>query len=63
LRTTIAGIIDFVTVEPFSTAAMTEQLADMAVEEAITEAAIGTKGNFPGPMFLAVAPVEPNGST
>jgi 3-oxoacyl-[acyl-carrier-protein] synthase II len=30
----------------------------MAAEEAIGEANIGAKGDFPGPLFLAVAPVE-----
>ncbi len=58
LRTTIAGTVDFVPVEPFTSAGLAEQLAALAVEEAITEAAIGTIGDFPGPLFLAVAPVE-----
>jgi 3-oxoacyl-[acyl-carrier-protein] synthase II len=35
-----------------------EKLADMAVEEAVGQAGIGSKGDFPGPLFLAVAPVE-----
>jgi len=30
----------------------------MVAEEAIAEAGIGHKGDFPGPLFLAVAPVE-----
>ena len=58
LRTTIAGTIDFVPVEPFSSSALSERLAELAIEEAIAEASIGTKGDFPGPLFLAVAPVE-----
>src|SRR5258705_5941834 len=58
LRTTIAGAIDFVPVEPFTSAGLAERLAALAAEEAITEAAIGTIGDFPGPLFLAVAPVE-----
>src|SRR5262249_9358152 len=33
-------------------------LADMAAEEAVAQSAIGSKGHFPGPLFLAVAPVE-----
>ena len=28
------------------------------IEEAIAEAGIGTPGDFPGPMFLALPPVE-----
>jgi 3-oxoacyl-[acyl-carrier-protein] synthase II len=58
LRTTVAGTIDFVTVEPFSAPALAERLAEMAIEEAITEADIGSRGHFPGPLFLAVAPTE-----
>jgi 3-oxoacyl-[acyl-carrier-protein] synthase II len=58
LRTTVAGTVDFVPVEPFSSTALSERLADMVAEEAIAQAAIGSKGNFPGPLFLAVAPVE-----
>jgi 3-oxoacyl-[acyl-carrier-protein] synthase II len=58
LKTTMAGTIDFVTVEPSSSTALTEKLADMAAEEAVAQAGIGSKGDFPGPLFLAVAPVE-----
>jgi 3-oxoacyl-[acyl-carrier-protein] synthase II len=58
LKTTLAGTIDFVAVEPFSSTGLSEQLSDLVAEEAIAQAAIGTKGDFPGPLFLAVAPVE-----
>ena len=58
LRTTIAGTIDFVEVEPFWPARLSKRLAEIASEEAIDEAAIGRAGDFPGPLFLAVAPVE-----
>ena len=58
LRTTIAGTVDFVPIEPFCSTTLAEQLADMAAEEAIARASIGAKGDFPGPLFLAVAPVE-----
>jgi 3-oxoacyl-[acyl-carrier-protein] synthase II len=33
-------------------------MAGMVAEEAISEAGIGRQGDFPGPLFLAVAPVE-----
>ena len=33
-------------------------MATMVAEEAIAESGIGRKGDFPGPLFLAVAPVE-----
>lgn len=58
LRTTIAGAVDFVPVEPFCSTTLAERLAEMVAEEAITQASIGAKGDFPGPLFLAVAPVE-----
>jgi 3-oxoacyl-[acyl-carrier-protein] synthase II len=58
LKTTMAGTVDFVTVEPFSSTGLTERLADIATEEALEQAGIGSKGYFPGPLFLAVAPVE-----
>src|SRR5712672_4100062 len=58
LKTTMAGTVDFVPVEPFSSTDLSERLADIAAEEAITQSALGTKGDFPGPLFLAVAPVE-----
>ena len=58
LKTRFAGTVDFVPVEPFCSTALAERLADMVAEEAIAQASIGAKGDFPGPLFLAVAPVE-----
>jgi 3-oxoacyl-[acyl-carrier-protein] synthase II len=58
LKTTMAGTIDFVPLEPFSSTALSEKLADIATEEAVAQANIGSKGDFPGPLFLAVAPIE-----
>src|SRR5258707_2507740 len=58
LKTTMAGTIDFVTVEPSSSTALTAKLAAMATAEAVAQSGIGGKGDFPGPLFLAVAPVE-----
>lgn len=58
LRTNVAGTIDFVPCEPFSSTDLCERLADLAAEEAIAQAGIGAKGDFPGPLFLAVAPIE-----
>src|SRR5438270_473317 len=58
LRSTMAGTVDFVPVEPFSSTGLTERLAELATEEAVEQSGIGSKGNFPGPLFLAVAPVE-----
>ena len=58
LKSTMAGTVDFVTVEPASSTALTELLADIATEEALGQSGIGRMGDFPGPLFLAVAPVE-----
>jgi 3-oxoacyl-[acyl-carrier-protein] synthase II len=58
LKTTMAGTVDFVPVEPFSSPDLSERLADIVTEEAIAQSAIGTRGDFPGPLFLAVAPIE-----
>jgi 3-oxoacyl-[acyl-carrier-protein] synthase II len=58
LKTTMAGTVDFVPVEPFSSTALSERLADLATEEAVAQSGIGSKGDFPGPLFLAVAPIE-----
>ena len=58
LKTTMAGTVDFIPVEPFSSTDLSERLGELVAEEAIAQAGIGTKGDFPGPLFLAVAPVE-----
>jgi 3-oxoacyl-[acyl-carrier-protein] synthase II len=58
LKTSIAGTVDFVPVEPFCSIELGERMAAMVAEEAIGEAGIGRNGDFPGPLFLAVAPVE-----
>jgi 3-oxoacyl-[acyl-carrier-protein] synthase II len=57
LKTRIAGTIDFLGEQP-SSAALSEKFADLAVEEAIGQSGIGAKGDFPGPLFLAVPPIE-----
>src|SRR5690242_19978977 len=58
LKTTMAGTVDFIPIEPFSSPLLAERLGELAAEEAIAQAGIGAKGDFPGPLFLAVAPVE-----
>lgn len=58
LRTTIAGTVDFLGVEPYSAPALSIAMAECAAEEAIAEAAIGSSGDFPGPLFLATPPTE-----
>jgi 3-oxoacyl-[acyl-carrier-protein] synthase II len=58
LRTTIAGAVDHTYRDYMSPAALSERIAVLAGEEAIAEAGIGSKGSFPGPLFLAVPPLE-----
>jgi 3-oxoacyl-[acyl-carrier-protein] synthase II len=58
LKTTVCGSVDFIPVEPFCSTELGERMAVIVAEEAIAEACIGSKGNFPGPLFLAVAPAE-----
>ncbi|MGH7212802.1 MAG: beta-ketoacyl-ACP synthase [Acetobacteraceae bacterium] len=58
LRTTIAGTVDFVSAPDPSSAALAEEMARRAAAEAIAGAGIGRNGDFPGPLFLALAPVE-----
>jgi 3-oxoacyl-[acyl-carrier-protein] synthase II len=58
LRTTIAGTVDFLFDETPRSAVLTEKLAHLAAEEAIERAKIGTPGDFPGMLFMAVPPVE-----
>jgi 3-oxoacyl-[acyl-carrier-protein] synthase II len=58
LRTTMAGTVDFIDVDPFTSTGLSERLASLAAEEAVAQAGIGSTADFPGPLFLAVAPVE-----
>src|SRR3954453_17472046 len=51
LKTTIAGSVDFMTVEPFCSTELGERMAALVIEEAIAESRIGRKGDFPGPLF------------
>ena len=58
LRTRIGGTIDFISVEPFCAPALSERFATLATEEAIGQSGVGKPGDFPGPLFIAVPPVE-----
>jgi len=59
LKTRIAGTVDFVPIAPAINAPeLSQRLAELAAEEAIAQSGLGTPGDFPGPMFMAVAPVE-----
>ena len=58
MRTTIAGTVDFVPVPELSAPALSQRLAELVIEEAVAEAGIGRAGDFPGPLFMALPPVE-----
>jgi 3-oxoacyl-[acyl-carrier-protein] synthase II len=57
LKTRIAGTIDFLPPQD-TAAALTESFANLAAEEAVSQSKLGAAGNFPGPLFLAVPPIE-----
>ncbi len=57
LRTTIAGTIDFIDVEPFCAPMLSERLAVLAAEEAVGQSGLASR-DFPGALFIAVPPVE-----
>jgi 3-oxoacyl-[acyl-carrier-protein] synthase II len=58
LKTRFAGTVDFVPADPMSAPELSERLADLAAEEALAESGIGRRGDFPGPLFIAVPPIE-----
>ncbi len=58
LRTTIGGTIDFLSNAPATAQELTETAGALAGEEAIAASGIGSKGDFPGPLFIAIPPVE-----
>jgi 3-oxoacyl-[acyl-carrier-protein] synthase II len=57
LRTRIAGTIDYLPGELCS-AELSQRYAELAAEEAVAQSGIGARGDFPGPLFLAVPPIE-----
>jgi len=58
MKTTIAGTVDFLAVDPMCAPELSERMAEVVVAEAVAEAGIGGVGDFPGPLFLALPPVE-----
>jgi len=57
MKTRIAGTVNFLAPQPCA-AALTESLAMLAVDEAVTQSGVSSNGSFPGPLFLAVPPIE-----
>ncbi|SEH62956.1 3-oxoacyl-[acyl-carrier-protein] synthase II [Methylobacterium sp. 275MFSha3.1] len=58
LRTRIAGTVDFLDTDPLVAPLLSERFAAVAAEEAVAQAGIGVRGDFPGALFIAVPPVE-----
>jgi 3-oxoacyl-[acyl-carrier-protein] synthase II len=58
LRTTVAGVIDFMGLDEMNSVARSEAIAIASAEEAIAQAGIGAPGVFPGPLFVATPPSE-----
>ena len=57
LRTRIAATID-VDVEDRSCASRSERLAELAATEAVDQSGVGRICDFPGPLFIGIAPLE-----
>ncbi len=57
LNTRISGMVDFLSSSEMGPSALTLELAETAIEEAIDEAGLPA-GDFGGPLFLAAPPVE-----
>lgn len=58
LRTTIAGTVDDMGVDPYSAHDLSAAMAEAAAAEAIAESGIGSSPHFPGPLIVATPPSE-----
>lgn len=58
LRSTVAGTIDFMGPSDYSAYELSLAVARAAAEEAVAQSAIGGRGRFPGPLFIATPPSE-----
>ena len=58
LKTTIAGTVDGMGVEPYAARDLSARVAEAAAAEAIAEARIGRPSHFPGPLIVATPPSE-----
>jgi 3-oxoacyl-[acyl-carrier-protein] synthase II len=58
LKTTIAGTVDALQVEPYSAADLATVTAEAAGREAVSQAGIGRRGEFPGRLIVATPPSE-----
>jgi 3-oxoacyl-[acyl-carrier-protein] synthase II len=58
MRTRIAGAIDYLWQDGDTAMDITMRAGILAAEEAVADAAIGSKGDFPGPLYAALPPAE-----
>src|SRR5258708_19997208 len=58
LRTTIAGTIDFIPVEPICAPTLAREFAMREADEAVGQPGLGRKGDFPGELFVAAPPMQ-----
>ncbi|HWK33335.1 MAG TPA: beta-ketoacyl synthase N-terminal-like domain-containing protein, partial [Hyphomicrobium sp.] len=58
LKTTIAGTVDDLGVEPYSAYELASTMAEIAAAEAIDQARFGGRNSFPGPLIIATPPSE-----
>jgi 3-oxoacyl-[acyl-carrier-protein] synthase II len=58
LRTTMAGTVDYLFDGDFAAPELSEKLATLAADEAVSQSGIGQPEDFPGELFMAVPPVE-----
>ncbi len=58
LKTTIAGTVDALQVEPYSASDLATVTAEAAGREAVAQAGIGQRGEFPGRLIVATSPSE-----
>jgi 3-oxoacyl-[acyl-carrier-protein] synthase II len=56
LKTSIAGTVDYIAADPLCAPILSQRLAEVAAQEAVGQAGLGKQ--FPGPLFIAVPPVE-----
>ncbi len=58
LNSNVAGCVDFMGVEPYSAYELSRAMASAVALEAVEQSGIGSRGNFPGPLFIATPPSE-----
>lgn len=58
MRTSIAGTVDFLDVDPVTMPRLCHAMTVDVVDEAVGQAGLGEDGSFPGELFVAAPPIE-----